>query len=106
MLPGKADHDKATGVCSDAKADTASNQRLAADARTPDAVRHHLQEIYAALDPIAFLRDIRDVQERLTALADTQPIGHPAAAAQSIASWQAYERLGRTEPCDQRIDQS
>lgn len=41
------------------------HQRLAADARTPDAVRHHLQEIYAALDPVALLRDIRDVQERL-----------------------------------------
>ena len=47
------------------------HQRLATDARTSDAVRHHLQEIYATLDPVALLRDIRDVQERLAALADT-----------------------------------
>lgn len=60
------------------------HQRLAADARTPDAIRHHLQEIYAALDPVALLRDIRGAQERLAALADTQPIAHPAAASQSI----------------------
>ncbi|TWA99003.1 hypothetical protein FBZ96_105682 [Bradyrhizobium stylosanthis] len=28
------------------------HQRLVADARTPDAVRHHLEEIFAALDPV------------------------------------------------------
>ncbi|MEY9438256.1 hypothetical protein ABIF14_005347 [Bradyrhizobium elkanii] len=54
------------------------HQRLSADARTPDAVRHHLQEIYTALDPVTLLRDIRDVQERLAALADIQPSAHPA----------------------------
>ncbi|SDF32344.1 hypothetical protein SAMN05216337_105140 [Bradyrhizobium brasilense] len=40
-------------------APTTPHQRLAADARTPDAVRAQLQEIYAALDPVALLRDIR-----------------------------------------------
>lgn len=83
------------------------HQRLAADARTPDAARHRLQEIYAALDPVALLRDIRAAQERLAALADTQPIAHPAAASQSIvSSWEAYEPPGRTELCARRIGQS
>lgn len=60
------------------------HQRLVADARTPDAVRHHLQDIYAALDPVALLRDIRGAQERLAALAETQPVADAATASQSI----------------------
>lgn len=59
------------------------HQRLAADAGASDAVRHHLQELYTALDPVALLRDIRGAQERLAALADTRPVAHPAAALQS-----------------------
>jgi hypothetical protein len=55
------------------------HQRLAADARTPDEVRARLQEIYAGLDPVVLLRDIRATQERLAALADVQPVGHTAA---------------------------
>ncbi|WP_456701585.1 MULTISPECIES: ISNCY family transposase [unclassified Bradyrhizobium] len=83
------------------------HQRLAADARTPDAVRHHLQEIYAALDPVALLRDIRDVQERLAALADTQPIGHPAVASQPIdrflASLRTAWKDGAMRPTDRPL---
>ncbi|MEY9194777.1 MULTISPECIES: integrase [Bradyrhizobium] len=83
------------------------HQRLAADARTPDAVRHHLQEIYAALDPVALLRDIRDAQERLAALADTQPIAHPAAAWQStdrfLASLRTAWKDGAMRPTDRPI---
>jgi len=55
------------------------HQLLAADARTPEVVRHHLQVIYAALDPVAWLQDIRVAQERLAALTNIQPIAHPAA---------------------------
>ncbi len=83
------------------------HQRLAADVCTPDTVRAHLQEIYAALDPVALLRDIRAAQERLAALEipGQSPIllrhRNP-----SISSWQVYEPLGRTELCDQRIDRS
>ncbi len=83
------------------------HQRLAADARTPDAVSHHLQEIYAALDPVALLRDIRDVQERLAALADTQPIGHPAVASQPIdrflASLRTAWKDGAMRPTDRPL---
>ena len=50
------------------------HQRLAADVRTPDEVRAHLQQIYAGLDPVVLLRDIRATQERLAALADVQPV--------------------------------
>ncbi len=83
------------------------HQRLAADARTPDAIRHHLQEIYAALDPVALLRDIRGAQERLAALADTQPIAHPAAASQPIdlflASLRTAWKDGAMRPTDRPI---
>ncbi|MBB4383577.1 hypothetical protein GGD61_008279 [Bradyrhizobium sp. SBR1B] len=83
------------------------HQRLAADARTPDAVRHHVQELYAALDPVALLRDIRDLQERLAALADTQPIGHPAVALQPIdrflASLRTAWKDGAMRPTDRPL---
>jgi hypothetical protein len=38
-------------------APTTPHQRLAADARTCDAVRARLQEIFISLDPVALLRD-------------------------------------------------
>lgn len=83
------------------------HQRLAADARTPDAVRRHLQEIYTALDPVALLRDIRDVQERLAALAGIQPIGHSAAASQPIdrflASLRTAWKDGAMRPTDRPL---
>lgn len=88
-------------------APTTPHQRLAADARTPDAVRAQLQEIYAALDPVALLRDIRGAQEGLAALADTQPIVNPAGASQSIdlflASLRTAWKGGAMRPTDRPI---
>lgn len=76
------------------------HQRLVADARTPDAARHHLQGIYAALDPVALLRDIRGAQDasRRSRIPSQLPIllQHRN---RSISSWQACEPPGRTEPC-------
>jgi hypothetical protein len=54
------------------------HQRLIADARTPDAVRIRLQEIYAGLDPVVLLRDIRAAQESLAALANIKPTAESA----------------------------
>lgn len=46
-------------------------QRLLADPRTPDEARDKLESIYATLDPVRLLRDIREGQQRLVAIADT-----------------------------------
>jgi hypothetical protein len=48
-------------------------QRLLADPRTPDEIRDRLIALYATLDPILLLRDIRRAQERLVAIADKAP---------------------------------
>ncbi len=45
-------------------------QRLLDDSRTSEATRAHLREIFAGLDPVRLLRDIRVAQERLVTLAD------------------------------------
>ena len=45
-------------------------QRLLDDPRTTDAIRARLREIFADLDPVLLLRDIRTAQQRLVALAD------------------------------------
>jgi hypothetical protein len=45
-------------------------QRLLDDPRTTDATRARLREIFAGLDPVLLLRDIRIAQQRLVALAD------------------------------------
>lgn len=45
-------------------------QRLLDDPRTTDATRAHLREMFAGLDPVRLLRDIRAAQQRLVALAD------------------------------------
>jgi hypothetical protein len=83
------------------------HQRLAADVRTPDEVRARLQEIYAALDPVVLLRDIRASQERLAALADVQPVGHTAAAEQPIelflTSLRTAWKDGAIRPTDRPI---
>ncbi|MDQ0562983.1 hypothetical protein QO004_004792 [Rhizobium mesoamericanum] len=60
------------------------HQRLVADARMSDAVRFRLQETYAGLDPVLLLRDIRALQERLAALADTPPAKRTDGVAQPI----------------------
>ena len=48
-------------------------QRLLADPRTPDPVRGKVQAVYATLDPVRLLNDIRQAQVRLVEIAD-QPI--------------------------------
>jgi hypothetical protein len=45
-------------------------QRLLDDSRTSEATRTYLREIFAGLDPVRLLRDIRVAQERLVTLAD------------------------------------
>ena len=45
-------------------------QRLLADPRTPDAVRDRLEAVFATLDPLRLLRDIRAAQQRLVDIAD------------------------------------
>lgn len=74
------------------------HQRLIADARTSDAVRSRLQEIYAGLDPVLLLRDIRALQERLAALADTPPAMRTDGVAQPIDVFsRVCGRPGRTD---------
>ena len=83
------------------------HQRLAADVRTPDEVRARLQEIYAGLDPVVLLRDIRATQESLAALADVQPVGRAAAAEQPIelflTSLRTAWKDGAIRPTDRPI---
>jgi hypothetical protein len=45
-------------------------QRLLDDPRTSEETKLRLQDIYAGLDPVWLLRDIREAQSRLAALAD------------------------------------
>lgn len=45
-------------------------QRLLDDPRTPEETRLRLKEMYADLDPVRLLRDIREAQSRLVVLAD------------------------------------
>jgi len=45
-------------------------QRLMADPRTTDQMRRELQDVFARLDPVRLLRDIRVAQEKLVTLAD------------------------------------
>jgi hypothetical protein len=68
------------------------HQRLNADVLTPAEVRACLQQIYAGLDLVVLLRDIRATQERLAALADVQPVERSAAAEQPIAFFLASLR--------------
>lgn len=83
------------------------HQRLAADPRTPGEVRARLQEIYAGLDPVVLLRDIRLTQERLAALGDTQPARHTTEGEQPIdlflASLHTAWKDGAIRPTDRAI---
>ena len=54
-------------------------QRLLADARTPDTVRRDLEEVYATLDPVGLLSDIRLAQARLVEIADQALVDATAA---------------------------
>jgi hypothetical protein len=50
------------------------HQRLAADPRTPQAVKDALDLQHATLDPVRLLRDIRVAQQALIEIADTAPV--------------------------------
>ncbi|MCK1612083.1 hypothetical protein IVA77_00120 [Bradyrhizobium sp. 136] len=55
------------------------HRRLVVEARTPDAVRARVNEVYTRLDPVALRRDIRAVQEKLACLTESAPASHPTA---------------------------
>lgn len=82
------------------------HQRLVAEARTPDAVRARVNEIYAGLDPVALLRDIRAVQEQLANLTDAAPASHPTAMPpieQFLSSLRIAWKDGAGRPTDTPI---
>ncbi|MGY3611307.1 ISNCY family transposase, partial [Bradyrhizobium sp. Lot11] len=82
------------------------HQRLVAEARTPDAVRARVNEIYADLDPVALLRDIRAVQEQLASLTDAAPASHPTATPpieQFLSSLRIAWKDGTGRPTDRPI---
>jgi hypothetical protein len=87
-------------------APTTPHQRLVADERTPEAVRARLQEIFVGLDPVALLREIRVMQERLAALSDAAPIGDsdaPPPIELFLASLRTAWKDGATRPTDRPI---
>jgi hypothetical protein len=83
------------------------HQRMISEVRTPDAVRNHLQEIYAGLDPVVLLRDIRAVQDSLAALADIKPVAENAVEPPSIERFLASLRTawkdGGIRPTDRPV---
>lgn len=82
------------------------HQRLVAEGRTPDAVRARVNEIYAGLDPVALLRNIRAVQEQLANLTDAAPASHPTAAPsieQFLSSLRTAWKHGAGRPTDRPI---
>jgi hypothetical protein len=82
------------------------HQRLVAEARTPDAVRGRVNEIYAGLDPVALLRDIRAIQQQLASLADAAPASPPTAALpieQFLSSLRTAWKEGAGRPTDRPI---
>jgi hypothetical protein len=79
-------------------------QRLIDDPRTTDATRAHLREMFAGLDPVRLLRDIRAAQQRLVILADAtsqsrvseEPAGVPLEA--FLSSLQTLWQGGDARP--------
>ena len=53
-------------------------QRLMADPRTSEEVRHRVQELRATLDPVRLLQEIRAVQQQLVDIADKPALGETA----------------------------
>jgi len=54
-------------------------QRLLADKRVSDAVRHRIEAINSTLDPVGLLREIRSAQQQLVEIADCMVVGDAAA---------------------------
>jgi hypothetical protein len=78
-------------------------QRLLADPRTPDPVRRKVDVVYATLDPVRLVSDIRQAQARLVEIAD-QPIADMTAEpraptlAQFLASLRTAWQSGEIRP--------
>src|SRR5262249_18361765 len=53
-------------------------QRLMADPRTSEAVRHRVQELRSMLDPVRPLKEIRALQQQLVDIADRPALGGTA----------------------------
>jgi hypothetical protein len=53
-------------------------QRLMADPRTSQEVRHRVQELRSMLDPVRLLKEIRAVQQQLVDIADRPVLGETA----------------------------
>ena len=60
-------------------------QRLLADARTSEAVRGKVTTVFATLDPVRLLQQIRAAQQELADLADRPTVGADAATATAPA---------------------
>ena len=79
-------------------------QRLLDDPRASDETRTRVRAIFADLDPVRLLRDIRAAQQRLVALADTigpvlvseQPVAPPLDA--FLSSLQTRWQSGESRP--------
>ena len=83
------------------------HQRLMADPRTPDEVRQRLDALYATLDPVRLLRDMRAAQQRLVDLADAlAPSGEETVAPASLDAFLAGLRTawkeGEVRPTSRR----
>ena len=53
-------------------------QRLMADPRTSEEMRHRVQELRSMLDPVRLLKEIRAVQQQLVDIADKPGLGETA----------------------------
>jgi len=53
-------------------------QRLMADPRTSEEVRHRVQELRSMLDPVRLLKEIRALQQQLVDIADRPALGETA----------------------------
>src|SRR5271166_5814449 len=53
-------------------------QRLMADPRTSEEVRHRVQELRSMLDPVRLLKEIRAIQQQLVDIADRLALGETA----------------------------
>jgi hypothetical protein len=68
-------------------------QRLLADPRTPDTVRQEVDTVYATLDPVRLLSDIRQAQARLVEIADRPAVDVvPEASAPTLEQFLASLR--------------
>jgi hypothetical protein len=79
-------------------------QRLLADPRTPDRVRREIEAVYATLDPVRLLSEIRQAQALLVKIAD-KPVVAPTGAPtleQFLASLRTAWQYGEVRPTARR----